>query len=98
MPETTQAVRGLKIRRKEVADIRADRHERLHSAAPKIQAEQRRRSAAISRKLRMLRAPGLIRQRAHCRRYHPSASGRIIIGAILSAHRMTVQQINALAA
>ena len=70
----------------------------LYSAAPQIQAQQRRRSAAISRKLHMLRAPGLIRKRAHCHRYHPSANGRIIIGAILSAHRMTAQQINALAA
>jgi len=70
----------------------------LYPAAPKNQPEQRRRSAAISRKLRMLRAHGLIRKRSHCHRYDLSSNARVIIAAILSAHRMTVQQINALAA
>ncbi|HEX8812537.1 MAG TPA: hypothetical protein VF742_11145 [Terracidiphilus sp.] len=70
----------------------------FYSAAPKTKAEQRRRSAAITRKLRILRAHGLIRKRAHSHRYDLSSNGRIIIGAILSAHRMTVQQINAVAA
>ena len=70
----------------------------LYSADPKTRPEQRRRSAAISRKLRMLRAHGLIRKRAHSHRYHLSTHGRLIIATILSAHRMTVQQINAAAA
>ena len=70
----------------------------LYAANPKTRPEQRRRSAAISRKLRLLRAHGLIRKRAHSHRYDLSSNGRIIISAILSAHRMTVQQINAAAA
>lgn len=70
----------------------------LYSAAPKSQAEQRRRSAATSRKLRMLRAHGLIRKRAHSHRYDVSRHGRLVLTAILSANSLTVQQINALAA
>lgn len=70
----------------------------LYSKPPKHQAEQRRRSAAISRKLRMLRAHGLIRKRSHSHRYDVSSHGRLVLNAILSANRLTVQQINALAA
>ena len=70
----------------------------LYSAPPKNKAQQRKRSAAISRKLRMLRAHGLIRKRAHSHRYDVSRNGRPILNAILLAHRLTVQQINAIAA
>jgi len=70
----------------------------LYSRPPKTKAEQRKRSAAISRKLRMLRAHGLIRKRAHSHRYDVSRNGRPILNAILLAHRLTVQQINAIAA
>jgi hypothetical protein len=70
----------------------------LYTKPPKTKAEQRRRSAAISRKLRMLRAHGLIRKRSRSHRYDVSRTGRLIINAILLAHRVTVQQINALAA
>lgn len=69
-----------------------------YSKPPQHQAEQRRRSAAISRKLRMLRAHGLIRKRSHSHRYDVSSHGRLVLNAILSANRLTVQQINALAA
>jgi hypothetical protein len=70
----------------------------LYSAPPKTKAEQRKRSAATSRKLRLLRAHGLIRKRAHSHRYDVSRNGRTILNAILLAHRLTVQQINAVAA
>jgi hypothetical protein len=70
----------------------------LYSKPPKTKAEQRKRSAAISRKLPMLRAHGLIRKRAHSHRYDVSRNGRPILNAILLAHRLTVQQINAIAA
>jgi len=59
----------------------------LYSVPPKSKAEQRKRSAAISRKLRMLRAHGLIRKRAHSHRYDVSRNGRLM-----------VQQINTIAA
>jgi len=70
----------------------------LYPAPAKTKAQQRKRSAAISRKLRMLRAHGLIRKRAHSHSYDVSRNGRPILNAILLAHRLTVQQINAIAA
>lgn len=65
----------------------------LYSTAPKTDKERRRRSAAISRKLRMLRAHGLIRKRPRSHRYDVSPNGRLILNAILSAHTLTVRQI-----
>lgn len=70
----------------------------LYATPPPTAVEQRRRSAAISRKLRMLRAHGLIRKRAHSHRYDVSRKGRLILNGILLAHSLTVQQINAVAA
>jgi hypothetical protein len=70
----------------------------LYATPPKTKAEQRKRSAAVSRKLRMLRAHGLIRKRSRSHRYDISRNGRLILNAILLAHRVTVQQINAIAA
>ena len=70
----------------------------LYPAPTKTKAQQRKRSAATSRKLRMLRAHGLIRKRADSHRYDVSRNGRPILNAILLAHRLTVQQINAIAA
>jgi hypothetical protein len=65
----------------------------LHPTEAKTDKERRRRSAAISRKLRMLRAHGLIRKRPRSPRYDVSANGRLILNAILSAHTLTVRQI-----
>jgi hypothetical protein len=65
----------------------------LYPQAPATPAEKRRRSAAVSRKLRMLRAHGLIHKLPHTHRYRISATARLILNAILSAHRMTVQQL-----
>jgi len=70
----------------------------LYSTPSKTRAEQRQRSAAIGRKLRMLRAHGLIRKRSRSHRYDVSRKGRLILNALLAAHRLTVQQINAIAA
>lgn len=70
----------------------------LYSTPPKTNAEQRRRSAAISRKLRLLRAHGLIRKRSHSHRYDVSRRGRPILNALLAAHHLTVRQINTVAA
>jgi len=66
--------------------------------ALKTDKERRRRSAAISRKLRMLRAHGLIRKRPRSHRYDVSPNGRLILNAILSAHTLTVRQITTCAA
>ena len=58
--------------------------------------EQRRRSAAISRKLRMLRAHGVIHKqsRTHCYRVSPAARPMLI--AVMTATHISVQEINAL--
>jgi hypothetical protein len=70
----------------------------LYSTPPQTRAEQRKRSAAITRQLRMLRAHSLIRKRSRSHRYDVSPKGRLILSALLAAHHLTVRQINAMAA
>jgi hypothetical protein len=60
--------------------------------------EKRRRSARVSRLLRMLRAHGLIRKINATHRYTLSSGGRDILTAILSTQNLTLQQINRAAA
>lgn len=57
---------------------------------------RRRCSAAISRKLRMLRAHGVIQKVPHSHRYHVTAAGRAIIVAVLTTARISVNQLNRL--
>ena len=61
-------------------------------------AEKRRRSAKMSRQLRMLRAHGIIRKVPHTHRYQVTTTGRLIITAILTADRATISQLNRIAA
>src|SRR6266704_1005336 len=61
-------------------------------------AEARRRSAWVSRKLRLLRAHGLIYKVTGTHRYHLTKAGRIATTAILTALRSTVRQLTAAAA
>jgi hypothetical protein len=58
--------------------------------------ERRRRSAAISRKLRMLRAHHLIRKVPHTHRYHVTDAGRLILVAVLTTARTSLHQLNQL--
>lgn len=53
-------------------------------------AERRRRSAAVGRKLRLLRAHGLIEKVEHSHRYVLTQSGRIALTALLSARKASV--------
>jgi hypothetical protein len=69
-----------------------DLQQLLYATPANTKAEQRRRSAAISRKLRLLRAHGLIHKLPHAHRYKVSDNGRLILNAILSAHRATIRQ------
>src|SRR5256885_1050716 len=55
----------------------------LYSTSPHSKADQRKRSAATSRKFRMLRAHGLIRKRSRSHRYDLTRNGRLIVNAIL---------------
>lgn len=66
------------------------------TAADHTQA--RKRSAAISRKLRLLRAHGILHKVPHTHRYLLSPRGRLLCNAVLSAQRTTSQQLAALAA
>ncbi len=61
-------------------------------------AEARRRSAWASRKLRLLRAHGLIYKVTGTHRYHFTTAGRIATTAILTALRSSVRQLTQAAA
>ena len=60
--------------------------------------EVRRRSAWVSRKLRLLRAHGLVYKVAGTHRYHLTKAGRIATTAILTALRSSVRQLTSVAA
>lgn len=65
------------------------------SACPQ---EARRRSAWVSRHLRLLRAHGLLRKVPHTHRYQVTTSGRKALTAISAARRATVAELTAKAA
>jgi hypothetical protein len=60
--------------------------------------ERRKRSAAITRKLALLRAHGLIRKVAGTHRYVLTSHGRRITTALLTARRADIDQLTRLAA
>jgi hypothetical protein len=70
----------------------------LFAGTPASPAETRRRSAAVSRKLRMLRAHGVLQKLPHTHRYQVTDHGRLILNTVLSAQRTTSQQLTSLAA
>jgi hypothetical protein len=59
-------------------------------------AERKKRSAAISRKLRLLRAHGLIHKVSRTHRYHVNDSARAILVAVLTTAQTSVHQLNQL--
>ena len=68
----------------------------LYGKPPDSDAEKRRRSAAMSRKLRMLRAHGLIRKVPKTHRYMVVTEAQAVLIAVLTTARTTVNQINQL--
>lgn len=60
--------------------------------------EKRRRSARVSRLLRMLRAHHLIQKVPHTHRYVLTNRGHEIISAVVASQQITLQQLNKLAA
>jgi hypothetical protein len=62
------------------------------------EAERPRRSAKVSRLLRMLRAHHLIQKVPRTHRYLLTSRGREIITAVLASQQITLQQLNKLAA
>ena len=69
----------------------------LYTAPASSPEEKRRRSAAVSRQLRLLRAHSLISKVPKTHRYHVSPNARALLIGILTAARTTLNQINRLA-
>jgi hypothetical protein len=65
-----------------------------HPAASRMEA--RRRSAAISRKLRMLRAHGLIQKVPKTHRYQITSGGRTVLMTILTTAKTSLHELNQL--
>ena len=70
-----------------------DLQARLYDSPALSKPEQRRRSAAISRKLRLLRAHGILQKLPHTHRYQVTAKGRTALTALLAARHATLKQI-----
>jgi len=70
----------------------------LFNDLPNSPQEKRRRSSRVSRLLRMLRAHHLIRKVPKSYRYVLAPEGRDILTAILTMRRVTIEQLNKLAA
>ncbi|MBA2686618.1 MAG: hypothetical protein H0U64_00830 [Gemmatimonadaceae bacterium] len=66
----------------------------LYDAEPETPAERRRRSAAISRKLRLLRAHGILQKVSRTHRYHVTDAGRAIVVAVLTTARTSLHELN----
>ena len=66
----------------------------LFAQAPNSALEKRRRSARVSRQIRLLRAHGILRKVARENRYHVTPSGRQIITAVLAARQATVSHLS----
>jgi hypothetical protein len=66
----------------------------LHGPDPLDKIQTRRRSAAIGRQLRLLRAHGLIRKVPGTHRYQVSDKGRRIITALLCARAATTAELS----
>ena len=69
----------------------------LYGAEAHSPIERQRRSAAISRKLRMLRAHGLIQKVPRTHRYQVTDIGRVIVVAVLTTARTSLNELNQLA-
>jgi hypothetical protein len=61
-------------------------------------AERRRRAAAVTRQLRLLRAHGLIHKVPKTHRYVVSPEGRKVITAVRAARRASTEQLVSMAA
>jgi hypothetical protein len=66
----------------------------LYTAEAQSPVDRRRRSSAVSRKLRLLRAHGLIQKVPRTHRYQVTETGRAVLVAVLTAARASVHQLN----
>ncbi len=65
----------------------------LYVGQPRDKKTARRRSAAVGRKLRLLRAHGLIRKLPHTHRYLVTESGRVILTALVAAQQASTEKL-----
>jgi hypothetical protein len=65
----------------------------LYVGQPRDSKTARRRSAAVGRKLRLLRTHGLIRKLPHTHRYLVTESGRAILTALVAAQHADTQKL-----
>jgi hypothetical protein len=65
----------------------------LYEQAAGDEAEQRRRSGQVTRKLRMLRAHGLIQKVSRTHRYHVTEKGRQVIAGLLAAREADIAKL-----
>lgn len=70
-----------------------DLRDLLYTKPPQEEAEERRRSAAITRKLRLLRAHKLIHKIPKTHRYQLSPHGRDVINALLAARQASTAKL-----
>jgi hypothetical protein len=70
----------------------------LYKPGPVTVAEKRRRSAAVGRRLRLLRAHGIIQKVPKTHRYQVTPPGRIALTAILTVDRASIAQLTRIAA
>lgn len=70
----------------------------LYRGHPASEKDKRRRSARVSRLLRMLRAHHLIRKVSSTYRYVLTPKGREILSAVLTTQRVSLEQLHAVAA
>jgi len=75
-----------------------DLRQALFTDAPASKAERKRQAAAVSRKLRLLRAHHLIRKVPRTHRYHLTKAGRVIVTALIAARNANTQELTKLAA
>ncbi len=76
----------------------ADLQHLLFTQPAESPEEKRRRSAWVSRRLRLLRAHHLIQKVPHENRYHLTGFGRIATAAVLAARQATLGHLNSRAA
>lgn len=69
----------------------------LYGADPREAAERKRQSSAVTRRLRLLAAHGLIRKVAHTHRYVLSSTGRRTLPALITARQADTTRLAQLA-
>jgi hypothetical protein len=69
----------------------------LFAKPAKSEAERKRRSASVSRQLRLLRAHGILRKVPKTHRYQVTERGRLILTALHAARHASTEKLVGLA-